>query len=311
MYGEQQLDIPQTGEFGTSDLIFVTDTLIHVVDYKNGYVPVDIKMNPQLMVYLLGAIAKYGPRKNYKISVIQPNYVHVDGMIRHFEPTPENVEWFEIEVQSAVASESTIAGKHCKTSYCPHRASCDVFLAWSVENLSLAWFPGEMGGMSDDQLAEALEQAEILQGYRDQLRGEAMRRMLQQGKKIPGYKIVKARKDRNYRDEKARDEVFYRLEQMGVPRDAMYDRTPISVAGVERIVKGLYKPQGRTAWIDGMEKVVPPELLENQNQQLTLEKSIDGRKPYTRGAEFTPLKIAAPVPATSNTSNTNALKDII
>jgi hypothetical protein len=296
---EESLDIPETGEFGTLDVGFVTPALIHVVDYKNGYVPVDIKRNPQLMLYLCGLIAKHGERPQYKISVIQPNYVHYDGMIRHYVVTPEDLATFRGEVALALASQSVIAGKHCRESYCPARGTCAVFLGWAQENLALAYYPGESVAMSDQQLSQALEEADILQGWRDQLRAEAMRRMLHQGKQIAGYKIVKAKKDRNFKDAKAKERVYAELEYLGATIDELHPRTDISVAGVERIVKRIFKPQGQGAWLKGMDYVCPPELLEPANRSLTLEKAIDGRKPYTRGSEFTPLP------------GTDTLKDIL
>ncbi len=291
VYAEQTLEIPETGEIGTTDVTMVTADTIHVIDYKNGYVPVDVKMNAQLMLYLLSLMHKYGERKHYKLTVIQPNYVHVDGMIRHFEPTPDDIEWFRKEVAIAMASQTVTAGKHCKTTYCPARGTCEVFNAWSLENCKLAWFPGETVAMTDEALADALEQAEILQGYRDALRGEAMRRMLQQNRRIRGYKIVKAKKDRAYASDAARGKVLSALAEMGATEDDLFDRKPIGPAGVEKIVKKLFKPQGRGAWLKGMDYIMPPELLEPTNQSLTIEKSIDGRKEYKRGAEFDALSM--------------------
>jgi hypothetical protein len=287
---EVQLNIPETGEFGTADVVLVTDRLLHIIDYKNGYVPVDINMNAQLMLYLLGAIAEHGERKHYKLTVIQPNYSHKDGMIRHFEPTENDINWFKHEVGLAMASESILAGKHCKTSYCPARGSCSVFNAWAQENLKLAYYPGEPTGMTDEQLGQALEQAEILQGYRDMLRGEAMRRILQQNKTINGYKIVKAKQNRAFASDKARDHVFQNLKELGIQETDLYEKTPIGPAGVERAVKKVFKKHGRGAWMKGMDHVCPDDMLQPQNQSLTLEKSIDGRKEYRRGNEFDTLK---------------------
>jgi len=315
LYTDETLDIPETGEFGTADIIFVKKDLIHVIDYKNGYVPVDINLNAQLMCYLLGAIAKYGERRHYKISVIQPNYVHVDGKIRHYDVTPEKLQWFRNEVAfSMLNSEKYVAGKHCKTTYCPHRGSCEVFNAWAKENLQLAYYPSDVAGMNDDELAEALDQADILQGWRDTLRGEALRRILHQNRSIKGYKIVRGKKDRDFRDDKHREQVFTNLKELGATTDELYTPVPISVAGVERVIKRIFKPQGRNAWATGMDKICGPDMLAPQNLSLTLEKAIDGRKPYSRGAEFGPLK-GSPEDATTDTSNTsntsNTMKDIL
>lgn len=290
LFTEMTLDIPETGEFGTSDVIFVTPTLIHIIDFKNGYVPVDIKMNAQLLLYLLGAIALYGERKTYRISVIQPNYEHSDGYFRHFDVSHDDLEWFRREVQYAMLHDHLVAGKHCKTSYCPHRGSCEVFLEWSRENLKLAWFPGELSGMSDEQLAEALDQAEVINGWEKMLRGEALRRIVHQDKTVDGFKVVRGRKDRDFANEQTRAKVYQNLRDLGVPEDELYDHVPISVAGVERVVKGIFKSQGRGAWVKGMEHVCGPDMLSPVNHTLSVERTIDGRKPFRPGSEFTPLK---------------------
>ena len=277
IYAEQQLDIPETGEFGTADVIFVTEDEIEIIDYKNGYVPVTIFMNAQLMCYLLGAIAKYGPRKRYQLTVIQPNYVHIDGMIRSFSPDAEQLEWFREQVFLSLASQEILAGKHCKNTYCPARGTCEVFLAWSQENLKLAWYPGETVAMTDEALAEAMEQADILQGYRDQLRGEAMRRMLQQNKTISGYKLVKGKKDRAYANDEARQKVLNNLCELGASPDDLYERKPISPAGVERIGRQAAVQVtgpgalGSRAWISSCRL----NCWNPANQSLTVEKVRD------------------------------------
>jgi len=307
---EETLDIPETGEFGTADIIMVTPSSIHVIDYKNGYVPVNIHMNPQLLLYLCGAIAKYGERKHYKISVIQPNYVHVDGKIRHHDVTPDDLSWFRREVAFAMTSQTVAAGTHCRTSYCPARGTCNVFLGWAQENLKLAYYPGESIAMTDEQLAQALDEADLLQGWRDQLRGEAMRRILHQNRTIAGYKIVRAKKDRDFKDDKTKEQVYKTLKDLGATEDELHPRQDISVAGVERAVKRIFKPQGRGAWLKGMQAICGPDQLQPVNQSLTLEKAIDGRKPYTRGSEFPPLPGATPedvLTATSTLTATDAI----
>jgi uncharacterized protein YerC len=297
-----QVDIPETGEFGTLDVAFVTASLIHIIDYKNGYVPVEVKMNAQLLLYLLGIIAIHGERKHYKISICQPNYPHADGMFRTYEVSHDDLEWFRGEVQYAMLHDHLVAGKHCKTSYCPHRGACEVFLPWAQENLRLAWYSSEFAAMTDEQLAETLDQSDTLKGYDNQLHGEALRRMTNLNRDINGYKIVRARKDREFRNDEARAKVFERLRERGVPEEALYDHTPISVAGVERVVKGMYKGQGHNAWLAGMDEICGKDMLQSQTHTLTVAKSIDGRKTYKKGDEFTPLK---------QMPDTKALSDIL
>lgn len=289
LYSEIQLDIPETGEFGTADLVYVGDKFIEIEDFKTGYVPVDVKLNAQLMTYLLGAIAKFGERGRYRIGVIQPAYVHRDGMIRHYDVTQDDVEWFRKEVLYSMTNNQFTPGKHCKTTYCPHRGSCAAFNAWSREHLADAYYPGEIGGMTDDELGDAADHADILQGQRDAIRGEILRRIVNQGRQITGYKVVKGKLNRDYASNAARDKIFNTLRELGVTDDELYEKVPISIAGVERVFKRIYKNYGRGAWAEAFDRVVTSDLLLDGNRALTVEKEIDGRKPYKRGSEFTPL----------------------
>jgi hypothetical protein len=78
------------------------------------------------------------------------------------------------------------AGSHCKKTYCPHRGNCaDVFTVRQTEAAD-AWFPADVNAMTDEQLAKALDHADILQGLRDELRKAAMGRMLQMDRQIQG-----------------------------------------------------------------------------------------------------------------------------
>ncbi len=306
LHTEVQLDIPETGEFGTADLVYVGDTFIEIEDFKTGYVPVDVNKNAQLMTYLLGAIAKWGERKRYKIGVIQPAYSHRDGMIRHYDVSQEDVDWFRAEVQTSMTTDTFTAGRHCRTTYCPHRGACAAFLAYAQEHLADAWWPGEIGGLTDDEIGYALDHADILQGYRDQLRGEVLRRIVNQGKTITGYKVVKGRVNRDFASDEARDKIFNKLREAGATEDELYEKVPISMAGVDRVLKRIYKNYGRGAWMEAKDRIVHDDMLQSTNQPLTVEKDIDGRKPYRRGSEFTAL---IPPPTQSN-ERTNGLPDL-
>lgn len=298
LHVEQRLDIPQTGEFGTCDLIFVTPKLIHIADYKNGYVPVDVKMNAQMMVYLLGAIAKYGERKHYKITVIQPNYDHVDGTYRTVDVTPEEVAWFEQEVKYAVTQESFTPGEHCKKTYCPHRGNCASFMDWAQNNGSDAYYPHEVNALNDEQLATALDHADTLHGLRDELRKQAIKRIMQHGSDIRGYKCVKSRSQRDFAGDEGRTACYSALLEIGyTPADLIertqidagfgpiYEQKALSVAGVERLVKQKFKHFGRGKWRKIWDDMFKPHVRDFSGS-ITLERAIDGRPAKGPGSEF-------------------------
>lgn len=298
VYPERQYNIPETGEFGTADVTFVTPKVLHIADYKDGYVPVGVKMNAQMMTYLLGAIAEFGERKTYKITVMQPNYNHADGPIRTVEVSAEEVEWFRQEVKYAVNARGYQAGKHCKKTYCPHRGTCAAFHEYAENALGDAYYTSDLNGVSNEKLAQALDHAEILQGWRKELRTEAMRRVLQQDANIAGYKVVRSRVNREFKDDAARDAVYTALLNMGYEIDDLTEKEPINVAGhviqsqkpltvagVERMVKQKYKSFGRGKWKAVWDEYIQDHIREFSGS-LTLERAIDGRPAHKRGSEF-------------------------
>ncbi|WP_446923914.1 DUF2800 domain-containing protein, partial [Klebsiella pneumoniae] len=62
--------------FGTSDVVVLSDKTIEIIDLKYGKgVPVDAYLNPQLMLYALGAVDKYDiiyEFETVRMTIIQP-----------------------------------------------------------------------------------------------------------------------------------------------------------------------------------------------------------------------------------------------
>lgn len=303
MHVETRLDIPQTGEFGTADIVFETPTVLEIVDYKNGYVPVEIYMNAQMMTYLLGAIAKFGTRKKYIITVIQPNYNHRDGIIRSWSPDKEQLEWFENEVKYSMQyPDNFAAGKHCKTTYCAHRGNCATFMAWGKNNAGNAWWPHEINATTDEELAAALDHAEVLHGLRDEMRKAAIVRIMQHGRSIEGYKCVKSKSNREFAGDEGREACYNALLHMGyelheltnkkttiVGKTTFTEQTLLTVADVERMVKQKFKIFGRGKWKEVWDEQFAPHIRVFSGS-ITLERAIDGRPSVTPGSEFDELK---------------------
>ena len=289
LHAERVYMIPETGEHGTCDVTFVTASMIHIADYKNGYVPVDAKMNLQMIVYLLGAIAEFGERNKYLVTVLQPNYNHRDGPYRTYEVSQEDIEWVRKEIAYSIQYETEfVAGNHCKKTYCPHRGSCLTFHAWARTDARLAWWPSDINALDDVQLAQALDHADVIHGIRDELRKEAMRRILNQDRRIEGYKIVRSRADRSFRSEADREAVFEICRQLGASDDDLYAKKAETVAGVERFFKEKFKHFGNGKWKLAWEQQAA-DHVNTFSGSLTLDKAIDGRPAYTRGSEFGPI----------------------
>lgn len=307
VFVEQELDIPETGEFGTADIILVSDKGIEVIDYKSGYVAVDVKMNAQMLTYLLGVIGKHGERKYYRVSVYQPYFDHVDGPLRHFEPKEDDIEWFRKEIAYSMANEDECkAGKHCKETYCPHRGACQPFREYIARDLALGWFPSEVRGMPDDDLAKALDDSEVLAGYRSELRGEAMRRIVNMGRHIGGFKVVKGKRQRAVTKpyelvHAVHDDLGCKWAISLFPDLSPYlsslsfpmakDDGALKFLGtpkhIEDVIKEYAKQHNlpRGGWKAIYDNVVAKYIRDTVGG-LTLEKAIDGREAYKRGSEF-------------------------
>ena len=301
-YAERRYDIAETGEFGTCDITLVTPEVIHLADYKNGYIMTEAR--EQMMLYLLGAILIYGARRIYRLTVIQPNYHHIDGTYRTIEVSHDEVEAFRRQVVEAVKGTTFKAGTWCKKSYCPHRGSCQTFLNWCETAGADAYYPQEVNSFDDARLAAALDHAEVLQGIRNELRKEAMNRIINHNREIKGYKIVKSRQNRDFASDQGREACYTALLEMGYQLEDLYEqkpfkvgnltlheRTQLSVAGVERMVKQKYKRFKRGTWSEIWDQRFAPHIR-SFTGGLTLERATDGRPAHTRGSEFGQLSPA-------------------
>lgn len=125
---------------GTSDLVLTHPTELVANDYKHGKgVIIDPETSKQLRLYLLGAIAKYGERKRYRLVISQPRAPHERGPIREHVITRREARMFMNEVENAVrlnlsGKGKRKAGEHCR-HWCAAAATCREL---ANHNLSLA-----------------------------------------------------------------------------------------------------------------------------------------------------------------------------
>lgn len=130
---------------GTSDLVFVTDDMLTVADLKYGKGLVEVTDNTQLLIYLVGAVHKYGRRKRYRLAILQPRAWHERGWIRTWEISDLDLQLFEAQLEASIAAQydpksKAKAGNHC-FHFCKAfgrcrsaaRRSLDLFRAHPIE----------------------------------------------------------------------------------------------------------------------------------------------------------------------------------
>ena len=182
--------------FGTADCILIGNGILHVVDFKNGKgTPVPADDNPQLMLYALGAYARYCQFydiQTVRWTIVQPRN---GGVSETPEMTvPSLLNWAENYVRPRAEMAHKGEGPYnpgpwCKTHYCKARATCrarsDYYLAMEGFHAALPALlaPSELG----DILFRATDLKSWLSDIEEfvraaLLRGEKITRMESRGR---------------------------------------------------------------------------------------------------------------------------------
>lgn len=119
--------------WGTADAIILGENNRMVVaDLKSGKFPVEVQFNYQLMIYALGALARYGDENTkVEMTIIQPLAFHKDGVVRSWDIyATDLVEWgFSVlkEATELALEEDPVfrAGDWCKL--CNAKTVCETY----------------------------------------------------------------------------------------------------------------------------------------------------------------------------------------
>lgn len=133
---EQQVSLELFGApdcYGTADFtaVIIIAGRILIADYKHGAgVLVEVEGNPQLKIYALGALLKYGKGSgisNVQTTIVQPRIPHPDGPIRSATYTIAELMDFGMDVLAAIdacegPNPQYVPGEHCR--WCGIEDSC-------------------------------------------------------------------------------------------------------------------------------------------------------------------------------------------
>lgn len=201
--------IPDGG--GTSDVVIVGKNFIHIVDLKFGKgVPVSAIGNTQLRLYALGAIRKHITEcvcTETKMTIIQPRLHDVST---DFVSIEELNDWAVnyVKPRAALALEGKgefVPGDHCK--FCKLRGKCK-----QLADRQLAQAQAEFEDVVENNMLEpATMPPEVLKRILDigpkfvdwfkEVEAYALMATMNNGLKIPGYKVVEGRSVRTIADE--------------------------------------------------------------------------------------------------------------
>jgi hypothetical protein len=239
-------DISGTLDFGR----LLKDRLL-IADAKFGFGVVEPDMNPQLLIYAAGLYADVKAIADgvseVELVIVQPNAPHADGHIRSWRISVSDlVRWSqEVLKPAAEATEKPNApltpGDHCQ--YCPARNQCPALQQQFFTAADDAEKAAEPAAMTEAELAEWRAKFPALVQFMAVVTAEMFARTVA-GKTVPGWKLVRGRANRIWRD----DAEPVLVKAFG---DEAWNKTLKSPAQAEKLPGGkavtaehAYKPEG-------------------------------------------------------------------
>lgn len=235
--------------FGTADAVIITtcgELQVHDLKYGRG-VKVDAEENHQLLLYALGASCQFEVAYDFdrvRLFIHQPRLGHVS----EWGCTIGEVDAFAMHAKAAARSAAakgapaSAGEKQCR--FCKAKAVCPV-LADTVKQSVVGDFDDltasdvedatDLLGMASPKvLGGYMDVVDLVEGWckavRARVEGE-----LQQGKPVPGYKLVEGRRGaRRWADAGEAEAV---LKSMRLPVETMYDLKLISPTSADKLAK--------------------------------------------------------------------------
>lgn len=236
--------------WGTADVVIFTRDLSYlgVFDYKHGAgVRVEVEGNKQLLYYLLGAINFIAHKfvdtvgwgyifRHMEIGVLQPRCEHADGPNRVVTVTSAEAESFAFEL-AAHAKATTIegaelnAGPQCR--WCRAKPLCPQLYNTQLEVAQTDFAdvkpqPPAPASLTNEQIGHVLNNKKVLSDWLKGIEALAQQK-LQAGEAVPGYKLVKKRANRVWKDQELAEATFADTE-------GAFTRKLLSPAQMEKIV---------------------------------------------------------------------------
>lgn len=236
IFVEVQLDLNRwiPGGFGTADCVIVSDTALHIIDFKYGKgVTVNAEKNSQLSLYAAGAIQRYCLMYDFDkvvLHIFQPRKDHISEWTTN---TGEILNWLKFTVEPAAKQAidgkgPQVPGDWCR--FCKVRANCRARAQWVQE---AAAEDKRLNGLllSDDEIAALLPKIKPIQDWCDDISAFALNQALE-GTHYAGYKLVEGTSRRKITDEQ---KAITALENNGYTAEQVTETKILGITKLEKL----------------------------------------------------------------------------
>jgi hypothetical protein len=245
------LDTMQLQLAGTCDVVgySVKDSIIEIVDLKTGrnYVDAD---SAQLKIYALAMMKALGDFQTIRLTIVQPQ---VGANRTHEMSLYDLLQWRDNELMKAVNDIATMnayptpSRDACK--YCPAKLHCP-----AIKEKAAAVPIKPTKELSETEIAYWLEQADLVEGFYEELRSHATLR-LAGGTTVPGWHLVPKRAIRKWKAD-------IDISDLPIENAKLYKSEPITPAQAEKLLSKA-------------DKHLLDDLTERVSSGLTLAKMVE------------------------------------
>ena len=250
---------PVTGEvggYGTADAVIIRDGVLQVHDLKDGFTPVEVEDNPQLMIYALAAyyeVVAFATITKVETVIHQPKLSRVAGVCEY--QVAELLIFGEQVTRAADAvwrGDDTARPGIQQCRWCDHKAYCPELATQATDEKNLALGIG-------DKIAKC----DLIEVWIKSVRAEGMG-ILTAGGEVAGYKLVQGRRgSRAWRDEAEAEATAerWRLKKSLTHTEALKSPTQMEKSldpkGWTKMVELVIQPEGKPVMVPVSDKREP------------------------------------------------------
>lgn len=272
---EQKVDFSEyvPNGFGTADCIIVSESKIHIIDFKYGMgVLVDAFDNPQMKCYALGALKIFDRLydiKDVSMSIFQPRR---DNVSTWTVSADELKGWAENVLKPKAELAVKGEGDYCVGDWCTFCKASVRCRARAENNLKLAQEEFRLPPLlTDSEIENILSVIPNLTKWANEIMAYATESAVTHGKQWSGFKVVEGRSVRKYKDEnevaKAAKEAGYK----NIYRQSLITLTEMQKlmgkATFEKVLGDLiYKPPGKPTLVPNSDKREEMNISDAKNE---------------------------------------------